>query len=539
MRKSIHIALILLLLISFTIISVFATATNTTQLVILHTNDTHGHPLKFTDAAPGEGGLPARATMVSRIRSTYANVLLLDAGDLNTGRPESNFFKAEPDIKGYNYLGYDALALGNHEFDNPLAVLKTQMSTAKFPFLAANVKTADGKYLAQPYIIKDFKSFKVAIFGLTTRETETVGSPENIKGLVFEDEVEAAKKLLPELRKKADIIVALVHMGIYSDDEHGSRRLAKYVSGINLIVDGHTHTRLSEPVYVNGAPIVQAWQWGLQVGKAVMTIDRNRVVGFQWEPLPVNLKNANKKADETKEVAWFRSGLKEDPKLLAVLQPYYNQVEKVLAKVIGKAIGTFPNRDTRIRETALGDLVADAIQWSTRDLKPDFTILNSGSIRADLPEGPITEKLIYGILPFDNSITVVTMKGTEVIALFDYIATIPQGKGGFPQVSQGVRFTLNYTTGKCENILIHGNPIDPGKRYRIVTNSYMAAGGDGYQVFLNAAVRYDTSVFVRDAVIEYILNFGGIVKPEINGRIRIIGNKTVRIREWNYDLFAA
>ncbi|MGE5607468.1 MAG: metallophosphoesterase, partial [Bacteroidota bacterium] len=147
-----------------------ATAPQTTELVILHTNDTHGHPLKFFDnPAPDVGGLPARATLVQQIRSQYQNVLLLDAGDFNTGRPESNFFKAEPEIIGYNYTGYDAVTLGNHEFDNSPEVLANQMKSAKFPFLATNVKNAAGKNIAKPYIIKKYKGFKVAIFGLTTK----------------------------------------------------------------------------------------------------------------------------------------------------------------------------------------------------------------------------------------------------------------------------------------------------------------------------------------------------------------------------------
>ncbi|HPO50446.1 MAG TPA: metallophosphoesterase, partial [Spirochaetota bacterium] len=128
-------------------------------LVLLHTNDTHGHPIASSDG----GGIPARVSIVKEVKSQYKNVLLLDAGDINTGSPESNYFFAEPDILGYNYIGYDAMTIGNHEFDIPLKNLQKQMKNAKFPFLSANVKTKDGKYLAKPYITKKFKNFKVGI----------------------------------------------------------------------------------------------------------------------------------------------------------------------------------------------------------------------------------------------------------------------------------------------------------------------------------------------------------------------------------------
>ena len=144
-------------------------------IVVLHTNDHHGHPLSFYNyPAPGQGGLPARATLVNDIRDEYSNVLVLDAGDINTGRPESMFFDAEPDIIGYSYIGYDAAALGNHEFDKPHDVLKKQMGWAEFPFLSANVKYKTGGYVAEPYIIKDFGGLKAGIFGLTTTEINEI-----------------------------------------------------------------------------------------------------------------------------------------------------------------------------------------------------------------------------------------------------------------------------------------------------------------------------------------------------------------------------
>lgn len=513
----------IILMMLFLLFCIFA---KETELVILHTNDFHGHPLKFENSpAKDVGGLPAIATFVKEIRDQYKNVLVLDAGDINTGRPESNFFKAEPDIIGYNYIRYDAAVFGNHEFDHPIAELQTQMKSAKFPFICSNVFDSNGKLLTKPYIIKNYGGIKVGIFGLTTTETTIVGNPENIKDLMFEDEVETAKKMVKELKSKANIIIALVHMGLY-DENQGSIKLAKNVEGIDLIIDGHSHSKLDAPIYINNIPIVQAWNWGLIVGKGIFKInEKKQVVDFAWEAVPINLKNSVKKADGTSELQLIGKEYKEDQELLAKLKPYADKIEALLSQVIGKSEGTFLNANVRKAETELGDLVADAMLWFTKNQKVDFAIQNGGGIRTDLPEGDIKKKTIYSILPFDNSITVLTLRGVDVIELFNFIGTIENGKGAFPQVSNGVSFTINYETKKCEDILINGNPIDLNKEYIIATNSFMASGGDGYAAFKKALKTYETSAFQRDALIDYIISIGGKIKPEIKNRIKIIGKK--------------
>jgi 5'-nucleotidase/UDP-sugar diphosphatase len=499
------------------------------KLVIVHTNDTHGHPVKFfKHPVPDVGGLPARSTLIRQIRKENENVLVLDAGDLNTGRAESTFFKAKPDIEGYNYIGYDAMALGNHEFDNSREVLEWQMSLASFPFLSANVKIKDGEYLTRRYIIKKFHGFKVAIFGLTTRETVLTGNPKYIKDLIFEDEIEVARKLVPELKKKADVVIALVHMGIYQSFREGSRKLASEVDGIDLIVDGHTHTKLDSPIFVkkfgsdHKTLIVQAWKWGLIAGRVDLWIKNKEVIDHQFEAIPINLQKEEKKSDGSKVYTHIGKKIEEDKGLLHILQRYIDKVESHLSEVIGLAEETFYYRDTRKKETALGNIIADSMHWYTRNMGVDFAIQNGGGIRDDLPEGRITMKSIYEVLPFDNSVVVLTLNGSDVESLFDYIATISPGEGAFPQVSEGVSFAINHITGKCQNILINGQPIHRFRNYRIATNSYLASGGDGFKMFLNPIFKYDTSKFQKDVLIEYIKYLGGSIKPKIKGRIKLI-----------------
>lgn len=499
------------------------------KLVVVHTNDTHGHPVKFfKHPVPDVGGLPARSTLVRRIREKNENILVLDAGDLNTGRAESNLFKAKPDIEGYNYIAYDAMALGNHEFDNPRQVLEWQMSLARFPFLSANIKTTNGDYLTRRYIIKRFHGFKVAVFGLTTTETTLTGNPKHIKDLIFEDEIEVARELVPELKKKADLVIALVHMGIYQSFREGSRRLAGEVDGIDLIVDGHTHTKMDSPIFVkkfgsdHKTLIVQAWKWGLIAGRVDLWFNNRGVIDYRFEAIPINLKREKEGMEGRKTYTYIGEQIKEDEGLLYTLQPYVEKAESLLAEVIGNAEEIFCYMNTRKKETALGNIIADSMLWYTKKMGADFAIQNGGGIRADLPKGPITKKSIYEVLPFDNSVVFLTLSGPDVQSLFDYIATITPGEGAFPQVSKGVSFTINRVTGKCQNILINGQPIHQYRNYRIVTNSYLADGGDGYKMFLNAIFRYDTSRFQKDVLIEYIKYIGSNIKPQTKGRIELI-----------------
>lgn len=490
------------------------------KLVILHTNDSHGHPLKF-DHFPvkGAGGLPARKTLIERYRKEYMNILVLDAGDLNTGRPESNFFQAIPDIIGYNEIGYDAMTLGNHEFDVSPEVLKKQQKKANFPFLSANIKTKDGKYAFTPYIIKRMKGFKVAVFGLTTRQTLQQGSAKNFEGLSFEDEVESAKKMISELSEKADVIIALCHLGIYEDENKGAKRLAKETNGIDLIIDGHSHSYLKEPLLVNNVSIVQAWQWGLAVGKAVININKKKVNSVKWELLPVNSILPNQQEEKINQ---DQKRIEEDAALLKALEKYRLEVEQKLNEIIGKANDHFFNTEVRKGETALGCLVADSMYWRTKNEGCDFALQNGGGIRADIPAGEISKKKIYEVLPFDNTVMLLSLKGSQIQELFNHIASITPGSGAFPQVSQGLSFTLDTENDRCLDILIGGSPIDPQKTYKITTNSFLAEGGDGYTVFTKAESVSYTSAYQRDIFIDYIRHLGGEIKADRKGRIRLL-----------------
>jgi len=494
------------------------------ELTILHTNDYHGHPLAFYDyPADGQGGLPARATYVNGVLAKNENVLILDAGDINTGRPESNFFKGEPDILGYNYIGVDAMTMGNHEFDYSWDIMQKQIEMSDFPWLSANIKK-DGKYLdnVQPYIIKEYDGFKVAILGLTDSRTVDTGNPENISGLEFLDEVEVANELVPMLKKKADIVIALVHMGLYDSNEKGSRRLAANVPGLSMIIDGHSHTMLEEPAMENGVPIVQARHWGLYVGNASIKFKDGVVTSFDWNLDPINVQYREKDADGNSIYKYVGEELAQDQGLLDIIQPYADKVDAVLSEVIGNATDVFLNDDTRRMETALGDIVTDSQIWFLQEMGQDidFAFQNGGGIRATLGAGEIQKQTIYEVLPFDNSIAKISLKGSDVIALFDKAAQ-NIGAGSMAQVSKEVRVVFNAEAKTVESLTIGGEAVDPNRVYNIALNSYLASGGDGYSVFKNGTDYYDSSLMQRDAFIDYIIELGGDITPATDGRITI------------------
>jgi len=483
------------------------------RLVVLHTNDHHGHPVAFPfGGEPAAGGLPARATLVAEIRAENENVLVLDAGDINTGRPESNLFDARPDILGYNFIGYDAVAVGNHDFDRGRRVLAEQMSLARFPFLSANVRTSSGKLLAQPYIIKRFKGFNAAVFGLTTVQTASITYPEHIAGLHFEDEVETARKLVPRLRKQADVVIALVHLGIYDTARRGSLRLAREVPGIDLVVDGHSHTKLDKPIRVkirvSGAfvPVVQAWKWGLVVGRVDMDIfgDGTSMAGF--ELLPVNLPP---------DKGGFRAGrIEENGDLSASLEPFLRKTNEMLSEPITRVTTEITHRKGRTKGTSLGRLVAESMMWSARALQPDFAVQNSGGIRDDIPRGTLTAKTIHQVLPFDNTVVVVDLEGKALARLLEHMAVGAARDGkGFPQVSTGLEMEVETGSGRIRKVLIGGKHLDMDRTYRVATNSYLAAGGDGYRVFVVSGQAHDTSICQREALIDYIRQLGPRLSP--------------------------
>jgi 5'-nucleotidase/UDP-sugar diphosphatase len=481
----------------------------TGELVLLHTNDHHGVILPNG----GRGGLAEVAAYIKAVKATSPQVLLVDSGDFNTGSALSNMFDAEPDILGYNIMGYDAGTFGNHEFDGNQAKLEKQMGQANFPFVSSNIKTASGAFLGgNQYLVKKYDGFTVGLFGITTLRTQIIASPD--KSLVFINEIDAAREVVDILRnrEKVDIVIGLTHIGDVKEapDHITSPELAAAVPGIDIIVDGHSHSFLDAPIRAGSTYIVSANEWGKYVGHGKLTVRNGRLADFAWKPV---------------EIA-------PDREVVKMLEPYIKEANESLKEVVGEAsdIFVFGNRLTRYQETALGNMITDANVWYFKNVynqQIDFAFHNGGNIRTELPKGSFTQEQILTILPFENYLYIVSLKGSDIIELFNFIGTIPQGAGGFPQFSGEVRYTIDKTPGQekgvIRNLTIGGAPVDPNKMYRFCTNDYILAGGDGYEVMKRAENPFNTSLLLSYVVIEYIKAQGGLISPSTDGRLIVTG----------------
>ena len=529
-------------LLGLTPLSAMGGAEKSYSLTVLSTNDTHGQPLPYAFSgaidiggvawnSPMAGGIAARATYIKSVQATQPNTLVLDAGDVNTGNIVSNLFQAKPDILGMNLAGYHAMALGNHEFDVSQASMLERAADATFPFLSANIFVkATGQRLVYPYQYVKFKDVTVAviaIIGVTTLETPTAVMPANVESLEFRDPVAEVNGLINEVRKKAQFVVVLSHLGLPEDE-----KMAAKLSGVDLIIGGHSHTYMKEAMVVNNIPIFQAYTGGLFVGRVDVAVEKGKVVSVVAKPVGINLSTELKEGQTAlgtvKEIAGkkydFPGGyLEPDAAVAAVLQPFADQVKKDMDTVIAQASGDFPNTQPgltnypRRDDSALSNMLVDAMREAT-SLKigktVDVFLQNGGGIRAALPAGPVTKKGIYTVLPFDNTIMTASLTGAQLLDLI-VLKALPEAvanygekfagpSGAFLQVS-GMTYTMDLTAKTVSDVLVGGKPVDPAKSYLIATQNFMMSGGDGYTILKGATGQYSTSMFQRDMVIDWVL----------------------------------
>ena len=483
----------------------------TYELVLIHTNDHHGSILPHD----GRGGLAERATFINQVRAENPHVLVLDAGDLNTGTAFSNMFAAEPDILAYNLMAYDAVTFGNHEFNAGQEKLEHQIALAEFPFVSSNITLPDGTFFGgHQYVVRDFNSFKVGIFGITTLRTLTISGPESfVTTLTFIPEIEAARVAVDLLRgrERVDIVIALTHIGdVQENPDHiTSPMLAAAVPGIDIIVDGHSHSIFDAPVREGNTWIVTAGEWGKYAGMGRLSITRRKPDTFDWELVDINER------------------FTPDAAVTALITPYKELADASLSEVIGEAADTFifGNRLPRYTETAIGNMICDANRWYLHNVfnqNIDFVFHNGGNIRAQLPQGELTREQILTVLPFENYVHIASLSGEELIELFTFIASIPQGNGGFPQFSREVRYTLDVSARSIYNLTIGGEPVDPGRIYRFATNDFLMGGGDGYTILTRARDPYNTSLLLSYVVMEYIRLHDGAISPATDGRMVVV-----------------
>ncbi|PSW40298.1 bifunctional UDP-sugar hydrolase/5'-nucleotidase [Photobacterium phosphoreum] len=503
-------------------------ADKTYRITILHTNDNHG---RFWQNQNGEYGMAARKTLLDTIRAEVkaegGTTLLLSGGDVNTGVPESDLQDAEPDFKGMNLLGYDAMALGNHEFDNPIEVLRKQQQWATFPMLSANIYDKNtGKRLFQPYQIFEQQGIKIAVIGLTTEDTAKIGNPEYIGAIEFRDPKAEAKKVIAELEKneKPDVIIAATHMGHYEDGQRGINApgdvaLARYMQpgDLDMIVGGHSQ----EPVCMeapnkansnfkpgdkcipdqqNGTWIVQAHEWGKYVGRADFEFQNGELNLVSYDLIPVNLKKKIKLDDGSEQRVFIQKEIQPNAEVLSFLTPYQEQGQEKLTVKIAQSNGKLEGdrNIVRFKQTNLGRLIAAS---HMERAKADFAVMNSGGVRDSISGGDITYKDVLIVQPFGNIVTYIDMSGKEILDYLNVVATKPADSGSYAQF-YGV--TMTVANGQVSDVKIGGKPVMMDKTYRFTVPSFNAAGGDGYPK-VNKHPGYVNTGFVDAEVLKEFL----------------------------------
>ncbi|OOE97009.1 bifunctional UDP-sugar hydrolase/5'-nucleotidase UshA [Salinivibrio sp. IB643] len=499
----------------------------TYKLTILHTNDNHG---RFWHNRYGEYGMAARKTLIDELRTEAqaegSEVLLLSGGDINTGVPESDLLHAEPDFKGMTRIGYDAMAIGNHEFDNPLSVLEKQMQWADFPMLSANIydkETGERKF--QAYEMFERNGLKIAVVGLTTEDTAKIGNPEYIGSLDFRDPKAEAKKVIAKLKEteKPDIIIAATHMGHYADGKSGVNApgdvaLARYMDDgdLDLIIGGHsqepvcmegpnTYNESFEPGDActpdqqNGAWIMQAHEWGKYVGKAEFEFQNGDLNLVSYDLIPVNLKKKIKVDGESQRV-FIQDEIAKDQALYDFLKPYQDKGQEKLNVKIAESNGKLEgDRDVvRFQQTNLGRLIAKS---HMERANADFAVMNSGGVRDSIIAGDITYKDVLKVQPFGNMVTYTDMSGKEVMDYLNVVGTKPADSGAYVQFA-GVSMVVE--NGSVHDVKIGGEPIDMEKTYRFTVPSFNAAGGDGYPKLTNHPGNVNTGFVDAEVLKDYL-----------------------------------
>ncbi|WP_145583810.1 bifunctional UDP-sugar hydrolase/5'-nucleotidase UshA [Yersinia thracica] len=476
----------------------------TYDITILHTNDHHGH---FWQNDHGEYGLAAQKTLVDDIRKHVAaeggSLLLLSGGDINTGVPESDLQDAEPDFRGMNLVGYDAMAIGNHEFDNPLSVLRQQEKWATFPLLSANIyQKSTQQRLFKPYVLFDKQGVKIAVIGLTTDDTAKIGNPEYFTDIEFHAPAAEAKQVVEQLRKteKPDIIIAATHMGHYDDGLHGSNapgdvEMARSLPAgyLDMIVGGHSQDPVcmasenhKQADYVPGTPcapdrqngtwIVQAHEWGKYVGRADFKFRNGELKLVSYQLIPINLKKKVEKADGTSERVFYTQEIAQDPAMLKLLTPFEEQGKAQLDVKIGSVNGRLEGDRSKVRfeQTNLARMLLAA---QMERAGADFAVMSGGGVRDSIDAGDITYKNVLKVQPFGNTLVYADMKGSEVEK---YLAVVANKKVDSGAYAQFANVSLVADGKGVSDVKIQGKPLDPNKTYRLATLNFNALGGDGY-----------------------------------------------------------
>ena len=522
------------------------------QVTILSTTDLHGNilPIDYYTNKPDARGLAKVATIIRASRKENPNLLLLDSGDTIQGTPleyvhnKINNIPTDTMMLAMNALKYDAMTVGNHEYNFGLKVLRKAQSEAKFPWLSANTyrKGTDETYFT-PYILKEVNGVRVGVLGLTTPAIPNWENAENYEGMEFRNPVSEARKWVAILREKehVDLVVIAVHMGIGVDLLTGEARpgeqpheneaieIAQQVAGVDIILMGHTHRDI--PSLVIKGPVVchplgdvalfqqcsskdvllaQANYWGKNVSRVDIYFERSEGENLKSPWCIMARSSRSIPIDDKVEV---------DPEIAAIGAPYDVEAQRWLARGIGESDKELNAGDTALRDTAILDLV-QRVQLESG--KADVSMVASFNSRARVNKGPVTVRDIAGIYIYDNTLVVVEVTGQQLKDALEHSARYfrayepgktaaelidPNIPGYNFDIAEGVTYDLDISKPfgqRIQNLRFHDNPLDPARKLRLAINNYRANGGGRYTMYKDATVVYRSSQEIREMIIDWV-----------------------------------
>ena len=513
------------------------------QITILGTTDLHGNinAVDYYTNKPDNRGLAKIATLIKRVRKEHPNVLLIDSGDTIQGSPLESFHgrknnqPPDPMMLAMSSLNYDAMAVGNHEYNFGLKVLEKARNEANFPWLSANTydKTSQKPHY-KPYIVKEVAGVRIGILGLTTPGIPYWDNPPNYAGLEFHEPVAEARKWVPMLRdqERAGVVVVAMHMGLGEDlrtgevspgqipHENEAITIAKEVPGVDVIFMGHTHRDVPS-LYINGVLLTQANHWGRHLARADVYLQKS---GTGWR---VYAKSARTIPSDDR--------VEPDPEVVKIAEPYDRETEGWLSKVVGESSEELTARDARFRDTAILDLI-QKVQLEAG--KADVSMVASFNQEARIDKGQVSVRDIAGLYVYENTLVVLEVTGQQLKDALEHSAKYykPYVEGKAPSdlidekipaynfdIAEGVTYDLDIAKPlgqRIQNLRFRGQPLSPSKKLRLATNNYRVNGGGGYTMYKDAPVVYRSSEEIREMIIDWVERNKTIpTKPNNNWRI--------------------
>jgi 2',3'-cyclic-nucleotide 2'-phosphodiesterase (5'-nucleotidase family) len=473
------------------------------MISIVHTNDTHAR----VEAGGYDGmGFERVATIVSQIEAANPNTLVLDAGDAFHGQTIATLNEGESIVKIFNEIGYDVMTPGNHDFNYGKERLLELDEMAEFPIVAANVYYDDYSEFLPGFTVKEIDGVKVGIFGIATPETVYKSHPANTEGLEFFDPVIASKLMVAKLEDDVDVIVGLVHLGLDESSIHTSRLVAENVEGIDLIVDGHSHTELPEGLMVGNTLIAQAGGYDNNVGIVDLVVKNGMVTSKS-----ARLINKEEAAE-----------LEPDPAITAIIAEVKEANDLITEEFVSEnSIELVGEREfVRTGETNLGNLITDSMVEFTG---ADVALTNGGGIRASIPADDITVGDVITVLPFGNYVVTIDVTGAEIVEALEHgLSAYPETLGAFPHIAgMNVVFDPSQEVGsRVVEVTVGEEELDMEATYSLATNDFLAAGGDDYTMFGDNEI---TALYpgLDEILIEYFKEYGTEGSP-VEGRIQTV-----------------